>query len=232
MDDRYLENEIELRRRVERRLNLRRTLLIHAGMYVVGMVALTFASVITHTGTWLFIPMLGWGAGLLIHSIWVYFEIGPPAKAIDRRTWQAMGERYGDLWRTEATKEEYNDVRRQVSKPFERRKGFTIHLGVFLTISLLQFLMMVVWGFGSIGISLAIFGLWGFGVAIHGAQTFIRPPHDHAIEREVERERERLERELASHKRKRAEERLQLSAGDELDIVYDDEDAWLSGRDS
>src|SRR5688572_29135683 len=101
----YLENENDVRRRVEQRLNARKELVIHAtvfGAVITGLWALWFFTTggnLTDGFPWPITVTLGWGAGLAAHAIEAWFKIGWPSRHVDEKVWTEMNAVYGRDWR-------------------------------------------------------------------------------------------------------------------------------------
>src|SRR5688572_28287593 len=137
-----LETDADLRKRVEQRFNKRKEFAIHAVVYGFINGGLWLFNVLDGSAeSWPMIVTLGWGAGLIAHAIDTYFAAGAPARARDQAVWRAMRERYGDDWRETASRAEYEEMQALVGKPFERRKDFSIHFGVYAAINLMLWLL-------------------------------------------------------------------------------------------
>ena len=161
------------------------------------------------------IVLLGWGGGLISHAIDVFYRTGKRMDARRRSVYQAMVNRYGENWLDEVNDKEYRKVRRRVSRHFNARVGFFKHaVG-----SLLGFLaFFVAWNaLGPIAesamladpeaaefvgfvqnIPVIVALIMVFTVVLRGIGVLLSPmiggaSHERAIDRELQRERERLQ---------------------------------------
>ena len=225
MPEDTLETDEQLRYRIGKRFDKRKEFFIHAATYtaVVGALwAFWFLSGSIQGLGPLAISLL-WGAGLAVHAIDTYFQVGVPATNADRDTWREMRRLYGDDWRVEATAQEYEAVRHRITKPFNQRKELGMHSVAYLLINLALWLVWLSepsdfpW-------PVLVSGFWGVGFVAHAAEVLFNTRREGLIDREVERERERMEREVGmSRKRKNDQRVLRLSDDGELIEVDDDE---------
>jgi hypothetical protein len=130
------------------------------------------------------------------------------------------------------------EIRERVEKRIKQRNEFYSHLVIYIAVNLM---LWVIWGlsddsrlfeFGFGGfddVPWPIFSTlgWGLGVLIHGLSVYFNSPgradaHERMVQREVERERERLEAAGLANKRKR-DALYRLSDDGELIEVTDDE---------
>ncbi len=213
----YLESESELRRRVEKRLEERKGFLIHIAIYAAVVVGLGVLSFMLGSGFFLVATAFGWGAGVVAHAIDTYFKAGAPSIRMEQSIWREMRATYGDDWRETASRADYNEMRGRLMKPYNKRKEFLIHLSVYAMINVL------IWYLVGFPVALLASGGWGLGLVAHGVDTFVAHGRSGALEREVERERERLENALQKEKRKRAVDRLQLTSDGELLELIEEE---------
>jgi serine/threonine protein kinase len=166
---------------------------------------------------WPLIVSIGWGSGLLAHGVDTLFQTGKRAEAQDTALRQALYDQYGENWREKATKEEFRKIRRRVERPFKKRSEFYSHLVVYVMINLMlwgiflfsgSFLKTVLDGQTaqaalSFPWPLIVMLGWGAGLVGHALDTFGTINREKAIDREVERERQRLmDQSLVSEKPK------------------------------
>ncbi|MBI1418244.1 MAG: hypothetical protein GC146_13570 [Limimaricola sp.] len=79
------------------------------------------------------------------------------------------------------------DERLAARKRLEAKRGFSIHLVVYLLVNLLLVVIWAMGGRGSFWPAYAMAG-WGIGVAIHGWAVYVqRPISEDDIRREMER---------------------------------------------
>lgn len=208
----YLETEADLRRRVESRMNARKEFGIHALIYTVVVGAMW---AISGGDGWPLFTTLGWGAGLAAHGVDAYYKSGKPSFAREQLTWRAMRDEYGDHWREVASRDEYEVVRARIGERFDKRKGFAIHLAVYLCINIMLWSI----GFDDDGAQWQpiVSAIWGVPLVLQFVDSYISATSERRIERELERERERLEQETAQvGKRKREQRAMTISDDGEL----------------
>lgn len=125
------------------------------------------------------------------------------------------------------------EIRKRVLKRFEERQGFLVHLGIYLAVNLF---LITAWILGSMadGEALELPGpfivafFWGIGLVAHGLNYYYEHgagayKREERIQREIERERERLYSAAYGGKRKN-EELIGLDGELVLDYDEDDED--------
>jgi serine/threonine protein kinase len=155
---------------------------------------------------WPLLVSFGWGSGLVAHAIDTYFQTGKRAASRLRAIHSEFERLYGERWYQTADKGELRKVRSRVEQPFTKRREFATHLGVYVMINLMMWFIY----FASSGASfirelvggglqflefpwpLIVMLGWGIGLVIHGVETLTVGRREGAIEREVERERDRL----------------------------------------
>jgi hypothetical protein len=229
MPDNILETDDQLRYRIGKRYDKRKEFFIHAAVYIT-LVGATWAF-------WLFggygqglvplvITML-WGAGLGVHALDTYFQVGAAATNADGETWREMRRLYGDDWRIDASAEEYATIRHRMTRPLNQRKELSMHALVYFMVNLTFWLLWLSTSSLRTGFPLPLLfsGAWGLGLTAHVIEVLFNTRRDGLIDREIERERERMEREVGmSRKRKNDERVLRLSDDGELFEFDDDED--------
>jgi hypothetical protein len=155
---------------------------------------------------WPLLVSFGWGAGLVAHGIDTYYQIGKRATARLRAIHTEFERLYGERWYQTADKGELRKVRSRVEQPFTKRREFATHLGVYVMINLMMWFIYFASGNSNFVQELVSGGLqflefpwplivmfgWGIGLVIHGVETLSSDRRERAIEREVERERDRL----------------------------------------
>ncbi|HLU08700.1 MAG TPA: protein kinase [Oceanobacillus sp.] len=155
---------------------------------------------------WPLLVSFGWGAGLLAHAVDTYYQTGERAARRLRAIHSEFERLFGERWYETADKGELRKVRHRVEQPFTKRREFASHLGVYVMINLMMWFIYFASNSSNfmrelIGGELQIlefpwplivmFG-WGIGLAIHAFEVLSSERQERAIEREVERERERL----------------------------------------
>jgi serine/threonine protein kinase len=221
------DDEDSIRRRVEKQYKKRGEFVGHAAVYVMvnivlwlvyGFVSGDIGGFLNLDGIagaavgfpWPLFVMFGWGSGLLAHGIETYFMTGERAAKAERAVRTELRSLYGDDWRNQINKREYNQIKRRVMQPYNKRREWYQHLGVYVMINIMLWLVYAMSsGFGSflddvagaaVGFPwplIVMFG-WGIGLVAHGAETMASSgrhadAHERAIQREIERERAQLE---------------------------------------
>ena len=235
-----LENDDDLRRRVERRVNKRSEFRMHATAFgiTIGALWLIYLAVPALAGWWwiLVATTLGWGSGLAGHAVDTYFQVGAPAERIDEAVWREMRDRFGSDWRTAATRMDYDETRHRLSRRTEKLKDLLIHGSVYVMINLM---LWILWAGGVVpfvqnilqgdisGFSLPmiVMVLWGIGMGFHVADVLTTFNRGREVESAVERERDRMARLESKAKRKNDERRTSMHIGDDGELVelIDDE---------
>lgn len=151
---------------------------------------------------WPMIVSFGWGAGLVAHGIETWFDTGRRAARRLTIVREAYRQEFGPNWR-DAKKSELKRVRRRAEKPFNERKEFFEHLGVYAMINSMfwvLFLSSSDWLARLVDDAdlaqvlefpwpLAIMFFWGIGLVAHGMQALGAQRREDAIQRALERER-------------------------------------------
>lgn len=148
-------------------------------------------------------------------------------------------------------------IRSRVEKRLKQQRGFSIHLGVYITVHLFLWLVWFIatrameslgfrnefpFNFAYFPWPLLIMFGWGIGIVAHGMRVYFgsgaaAAARERAIQREIALERERygLEEPAASQekpkrkaKREEGSGRVQLSEDGEL--IFEDEDEVQSAR--
>lgn len=153
---------------------------------------------------WPLMVTFGWGAGLVAHAIETYFQTGERAARRLRAIHREFERLYGERWYEVANKGELRKVRHRVEQPFTKRREFFEHLGVYVMINLMLwfvyfagtnfFTTVLGSGFQFLEFPwplIVMFG-WGIGLVFHASEMFSAGRQQRAIDRAVERERERM----------------------------------------
>lgn len=153
---------------------------------------------------WPLTVLFGWGAGLVAHAIETYFQTGERAARRLRAIHGEFERIYGERWYEVASKGELRKIRHRVEQPFTKRREFFDHLGVYVMINLMLwfiyfagtnfFQTILGSGFQFLDFPwplIVMFG-WGIGLAVHGVETLSAGSQQRAIDRAVERERDRM----------------------------------------
>jgi hypothetical protein len=122
------------------------------------------------------------------------------------------------------------EIRERVEKRIKERNDFYIHLVVYIVaVAMMWAFWAFIGGDGGFAWPLIAMVGWGIGIVAHGLTIFFKSPErvaarERMIQREIERERERLEQAgyPMSDKRKR-DALYRLSDDGELIEVMDDE---------
>jgi hypothetical protein len=217
-------DESAARRRIERQIAKRREFGIHAAAYVVvnlflwaiylGMAEGGFFGIDLPTEAaafpWSLVVSMGWGAGLLAHGIETYYETGERAARRLRIIRDAYRREFGANWSRTASRSDLKRVRRRAEAPIKKRVEFFEHLGVYIMINLMLWVIYLSIAFRNFEESeiggipfpfpLVVMFFWGIGVVSNALEVFGTARRERAIERELERERALLD----SEKPKRA----------------------------
>jgi hypothetical protein len=170
--------EDELRDEAVERIKERRGFLVHLAIYAVVNVAMFALWAIAGGGFWMGLWLtVGWGIGLGFHGLSVLIEN------------QEMSTERADM-AVPISPETYDDsfIVKRPDRLAERR-GFLIHLGVYLAVNAA---LMGVWFMTGGGVSAwplwATLG-WGIGVAIHGLIMAMghRQPDETRVHTEIDR---------------------------------------------
>jgi hypothetical protein len=109
---------------------------------------------------------------------------------------------------------DYDSIRQRVERRFHRRYEMVAHIVMYLVIIAGLWILRL-----PQTALILIAGAWGLAVLLHGLQFLFAEMSDHAIEREIERERSRF---YEADKPKRSHLRLS-DEGELLDVI---EDEW------
>ncbi len=202
-------DEASIRKRVEKRIKDRRDFIGHLVSYVAvnAMLWIIFASS-SADFPWPMFVTFGWGAGIAAHAVTIYFKSARELEKRDRQVEAALEEHYGS---EPVSPEEYQQVRRMVYVQHKRRVGFFAHAAIYACINAMLWTL-----FGSNGgdfpwpmfVSIG----WGIGLISNGLSAFSQSKrnlasHEEQIQREIERERQRMQGSVAE-KRKHVEGKL------------------------
>jgi tRNA A-37 threonylcarbamoyl transferase component Bud32 len=221
-------DERAIRKRVEKQVEAKREFLGHAAAYVIvnlfliimfvsgaategmqiGSAELTQAQIEAASDfPWPFLVLFGWGAGLVAHGVSTFYATGDRARRRFSAVRSAYRREFGAQWWT-MPRTELKKVRKKAEAPFEAREEFFGHLGVFILINVL---LWIIWASGSIGSIATAFSteaadipfdfpwplgitlLWGFGLVQHMLSMAGHNKAQKMIDQEVARERAWLE---------------------------------------
>ncbi|RMG85045.1 MAG: hypothetical protein D6712_10145 [Chloroflexi bacterium] len=206
-------DEAVIRKRIKAAMDARSEVWIHVAVFAVIHTVLFIIWRATSGGSggipWILLPLLGWGGGLLGHIIDTYLSPKVRYRLLEDRVNQELEALYGPYWYDTITQDDYNKVEKRVRKHMDKVKEFFTHLGVFVPINLL---LWVIWWFaGTDGFPWPVIAtvLWGMGLVGHAIEVFFSQYNDRRIEQEVQREMLRR-RKAGKGKRKRL-------AGDDID---------------
>jgi serine/threonine protein kinase len=190
-------DEESIRRRVAKRLKDRRDLIGHAVSYlIVNMMLWVIFGVSGANFPWPMFVTLGWGSGLAAHVINIWSKSNRQLEKRDDDVDTVMMARYGSDWQATATPEEFQQVRRLVYVRHKKRTGFFAHAAVFACINLM---LWGIFGFSDADFPWPMFVTLGWGIGLvsnalsaFGQSTQNLASQEEQIQREIERERQRL----------------------------------------
>lgn len=208
LDLRPLDDEEAIRKRVEEQLNKRKEFSIHLMVffpiiiimwiiYGTGLPANFIGGLTNNTDIvnlfgfpWPLIVTLGWGAGLVAHGIETYYTTGRRANARLRAIHSELERVYGPDWRRTSQKE-LRKVRNRVNDEFNKRREWLQHLGVFVCINAMLWLIYLFSGGGFPWALIVTLG-WGVGLVAHGIEYRSHSTRETAINRAIEQERDMI----------------------------------------
>jgi len=176
----HLPREEIVARRLKRRRDEYVGLFAHAVPYAV-VNAFIMRGAFTGDGLnlGLFIPALGWGAGLAAHAVSTYFVSRGPTERLYRSFDQHMTDRYGADWRQALPEHEIQNEWRAALDNQENFKGAVIHTAVFILINLLITLTWLIASGDSGGFvfpyPLIVFAAWGIGLVANWMEVRQNP---------------------------------------------------------
>jgi len=116
-----------------------------------------------------------------------------------------------------------NRVRKQIEKRYEERQGLIIHAVIFVMVNIA---MWLVWYYAQVDFPFPIIITmgWGSGMLAHFLTYYYKfgggaAKRDEAIEREIERYRERT----GYYEKPKNERRVELTEDGEIEEIYEDE---------
>jgi hypothetical protein len=139
---------------------------------------------------WPLIVTLGWGAGLVAHAIETYYTTGRRANTRLRAIHDELYRVYGPDWRRTSQKE-LRKVRNRVNDEFSKRREWLQHLGVFVCINAMLWLIYLFIGGGFPWALIVTLG-WGVGLVGHGMEYRSHSTRETAITRAIEQERDMI----------------------------------------
>jgi serine/threonine protein kinase len=213
------DDESAMRLRIEKQFNKRREFFGHLITFAFVNIVLwaIFLSGAGDLGQWVsemdgmpwpMFVTFGWGAGLVAHAIETRYDTGKRAARRLTIVREAYRQEFGENWRN-VKKSELKRVRRRAEKPFNERKEFFEHLGVYTMINAMFWTMFLTsngWLANIIGDAdvarvlefpwpLAIMFFWGIGLVAHGMEALGAQRREDAIQRALDRERAQVYRE-------------------------------------
>lgn len=212
-------SEDAIRRRVKKRFEKRNEFIGHMTAYVFVMILLGFIWRFTSgfidgavgEVPWPLFVLFGWGAGFLAHGIDTYYQTGKRAEKREQRLDEGMTALYGYDWANTVTEGEFRKARKRILESQDKRISFYQHLSVYASINTL---LWIIWGSSAAFITgiaaefpwpiIVMLG-WGIGLFVHGVDTYIssgsrQKAQEEAIQREIERQRDRAFSEKAKRK--------------------------------
>lgn len=161
-----------------------------------------------------------WGAGLLADIASTYYNTGDRLRQRDYAVQREMRRLYGDDWLSTVRESDFKKVRKRVEKPWKDREDLLGHIGAYIGVNAGLWSIFALTGAGfpwPIFVSL----FWGIGLIADIVEKSRSGANQRAIEREVERERQRLMDDMEKPKRKRSEIRL-TEDGELTDSMIDE----------
>jgi serine/threonine protein kinase len=220
--------EAYIRRRVEKRIEMRNGFLGHLATYLLFNAIFWFVFIsggglegfMSESGDfpWPMLVSLFWGAGLAAHTVETWFATGERAKTRDRIVRTAMREDYGANWYAVANKKQFKEVRRRVLKTRNEVQEFFSHLAVYVMVNGgLWSIFLSSGGFedgGDFPWPMFVTLFWGIGLVANAIGVWGSKRNEVAIERAYVRE---LESEsLIEEKAKRKNSAIRLTEDGEL----------------
>jgi hypothetical protein len=149
---------------------------------------------------------MGWGAGLVAHAVETHFETGKRAARRLRIIRDAYRREFGANWARVASRNDLKRIRRQAEAPIKKRIEFFEHLGVYIMINLMLWMiyffampnMVDVFDLQNVPVigenapfpwPLVVMFFWGIGLVANAFEALGAGRTERAIERELERER-------------------------------------------
>lgn len=205
------DDETAIRRRAEQQVKQRSEFFGHLAAFVAvnaGLWAMFLFGGGNLGGSgfpWPFAVTLGWGSGLIAHAIELHYETGRRAAVRLRAVREAYYHEFGENWRS-AKKSALKKVRSRAEKPFNQRKEFFQHAGVYVTINLMLWIIYLTSNNALINLindgditqilsfpwPLMVSFFWGLGLVAHANDLVSNRRKERAIERTIEQERAML----------------------------------------
>jgi hypothetical protein len=228
--------EEQIRRQIEKYYEERSGYIIHAAVYALintvlwGIWAM-FLNVFPVTWPWPIVVSLGWGAGLVAHTIDLWSKSPGRITRVRRAAARRMTQIYGADWQASVGEDDYQRIWKATWKEAQDTSDFAIHLGVYTSINLM---IWIIWlgitrGAGIPFPPLAVMGLWGVGLAAHGLSVFFDSSRavvarQQAIERAMERYHEvDLAPALAEKPKRKRTRHILTDDGELLEVAEADE---------
>ena len=139
---------------------------------------------------WPLIVTLGWGSGLVAHAVETFYATGRRARERLRLIQSDFYRSYGENW-MRADRKELRKIRDRVQQPITKRREFFEHLGVFVLINLMLWMIYMSSGGGFPWALIVTLG-WGIGLVINAFEALSAGASERAIRRAVEREQDQL----------------------------------------
>ncbi len=167
---------------------------------------------------WPLIVLLGWGSGLAAHAVETFYVTGRRARQRLRLIQSEFYHVYGEDW-TRADRKELRKIRDRVQQPITKRREFFEHLGVYVLINLMLWMIFSFsGGFPLDGFPwpLIVSLGWGIGLVINAFEALSAGVNERALQRAVEREQDQL---YETGKRKRQQFDEPHTSLDDLDVA-------------
>jgi len=189
-----------IRRRAERQVKKRRDFAQHLGIFTVINVLMwviffgTDGSIEPDISVpWPLFVLFGWGAGLVADAIETHYITGKRAARRIVTIHRAFEDKHGPRWWETTSKAELRKTRKQAEKPLKGRQEFFQHLGVYVMINLMLWIIfLTVFGVSDDTIfpwPLVVMVSWGIGLFAHYMETVRGAKDDQrAVDLQIEAE--------------------------------------------
>jgi len=203
-----LDQEDAIRQRVEKSLKRRNDFIGHVSAYVIvnsvlwiiffftqgiglgrligqGLQGINFGF------PWPLLVMCFWGAGLLADIADTFYNTGDRLRQRDLAVQREMRRLYGDDWLATVRESEFKKVRKRVEKPWKDRQDLLGHVGAYIGVNAGLWSIFALTG-SDFPWPIFVTFFWGIGLVADIVEKSRTGANQRAVEREVERERQRL----------------------------------------
>ncbi|MCC6615384.1 MAG: protein kinase [Anaerolineae bacterium] len=233
------DQEDAIRQRVEKSIKRRNDFVGHLSSFIIvngilwliylGSAGLDLGSLIgqnlqgiNFAFPWPLLVTCFWGAGLLADIADTYYNTGDRLRRRDQAVQREMRRLYGEDWLSTVREGDFKKVRKRIEKPWKDRQDLLGHIGAYIGVNAGLWSIFALSGMGFPWPIFVSF-FWGIGLVADIAEKSRSGANQRAVEREVERERQRLMDEEEKPKRKRGAIRL-TEDGELTDSMIDELD--------